>query len=311
MKKFALLLMGCVLVFGLAATASAHSGWEFDLPEVPNPASMTMDGNDLDWGWYDSEAHGFIYSRGDYYAEQGDVEIADWDGLWFLAYSRPPENRLYSFIRVHDDMLRRRQPDLNVMWHDDFLQLNFDGDHSGGPGRGVNLDEALNFTRYHIRIMPGDDGVIAYNSLIQYTEEPKLSWSQDVDLDGNVTGHWDIAWTVDPPDAVDQTLDVTYTLEFRFDTWDQHGLSEAESVPHVFQPGQTVGLFPRMHDSDEVEMERQYFLRDRFTGEKHPSGCSNNSDNCPDFHTIEAVETAVENTSWARIKSHLRNHQLR
>jgi hypothetical protein len=310
MKKCKLLLLGCGLVLGVVATASAHSGWDLFLPEVPDPAAMTMDGDESDWGWYDTDL-GFIYDRGDFYAEQGDVELADWNGLWYLAYSRPPENRLYFFARVQDDLLRREQTDLNQMWRDDFLQLNLDNDHSGGPGRGEDLDQARNHQRYHIRILPGDDGVVAYNGQIEFLGDDGLSWSQDVDLEGNVTGHWDIAWTVDPPDAAHGTENVEYTIEARLDTWDDHNLTEAESVRHVYAPGQVVGMFPRMHDGDEDPMERQYFLRDRITGENHPSGPSVDADKMPDFTLLEADGmTAVESTSWARIKHHM-NNQLR
>ena len=190
MKRSILLLLPCALALAFSGPALGHTGLEFFLQEVPDPDAMTMDGDDSDWGWFDNDLA--LDNVLDFYATNGEVVGADdYAATFRLAYSRPPDNRLYFFLRIQDDSLRRQEPDLKRMWHDDFTQFNLDNDHSGGPGLGANLDEASNHQRYHMRILPGPDGVAAFNSQIEVLGDESLSWTQDVDLFGNATDVWE------------------------------------------------------------------------------------------------------------------------
>ncbi len=318
MKKFTLLLLPCALALALSGPALAHTGLEFFLQEVPDPDAMTMDGDDSDWGWFDNDLA--LDSNLDFYVTSGEVaDPEDYSATWRIAYSRPPDNRLYFFLRIQDDSLRRQEPDLKRMWHDDFTQFNLDNDHSGGPGLGANLDEASNHQRYHLRILPGPDGVAAFNSQIEVLGDEKLSWTQDVDLFGNATDIWDLAWTVTPPDAQHGTLDIEVTWEARFKTYDAVGLSEAESVRHVYEDGQVTHLGPRLTDNDGSLFQYDFYLQDRFTGTQNPAQYGTEGDQFPDWFLIGCEDcpnaggsgaTAVESSSWGRIKNHLSN-QLR
>ena len=318
MKKSALLLLPCALALTFSGPALAHTGLEFFLQEVPDPDAMTMDGDDSDWGWFDNDLA--LDSNLDFYVTSGEVaDPADYSATWRIAYSRPPDNRLYFFLRIQDDSLRRQEPDLKRMWHDDFTQFNLDNDHSGGPGLGANLDEASNHQRYHLRILPGPDGVTAFNSQIEVLGDEKLSWTQDVDLFGNATDVWDLAWTVTPPDAQHGTLDIEVTWEARFKTYDAVGLSEAESVRHVYEDGQVTHLGPRLTDNDGSLFQYDFYLQDRFTGTQNPAQYGTEGDQFPDWFLIGCEDcpnaggsgaTAVESSSWGRIKNHLSN-QLR
>ena len=224
MTRFAILPLACALAF--SGPALAHTGLEFFLQEVPDPDAMTIDGDDSDWGWFDNDLA--LDSALDFHERNDNVlEPDDYSATLRLAYSRSPDNRLYFFFRIQDDSLRRQEPDLKRMWHDDFTQFNLDNDHSGGPGLGANLDEASNHQRYHMRILPGPDGVAAFNSQIEVLGDENLSWNQDVDLFGNATDIWELAWTVTPSDAQHGTLDVEVTWEARLKTYDAVGLSEA------------------------------------------------------------------------------------
>ena len=295
-----------------------HTGLEFFLQEVPDPDAMTMDGDDSDWGWFDNDLA--LDSNLDFYVTSGEVaDPEDYSATWRIAYSRPPDNRLYFFLRIQDDSLRRQEPDLKRMWHDDFTQFNLDNDHSGGPGLGANLDEASNHQRYHLRILPGPDGVAAFNSQIEVLGDENLSWTQDVDLFGNATDVWDLAWTVTPPDAQHGTLDIEVTWEARFKTYDAVGLSEAESVRHVYEDGQVTHLGPRLTDNDGSLFQYDFYLQDRFTGTQNPAQYGTEGDQFPDWFLIGCEDcpnaggsgaTAVESSSWGRIKNHLSN-QLR
>ena len=315
MKKFTLLLLPCALALALSGPALAHTGLEFFLQEVPDPDAMTMDGDDSDWGWFDNDLA--LDSNLDFYVTSGEVaDPEDYSATWRIAYSRPPDNRLYFFLRIQDDSLRRQEPDLKRMWHDDFTQFNLDNDHSGGPGLGANLDEASNHQRYHLRILPGPDGVTAFNSQIEVLGDEKLSWTQDVDLFGNATDIWDLAWTVTPPDAQHGTLDIEVTWEARFKTYDAVGLSEAESVRHVYEDGQVTHLGPRLTDNDGSLFQYDFYLQDRFTGTQNPAQYGTEGDQFPDWFLIGCEDcpnaggsgaTAVESSSWGRIKNHLSN----
>ena len=318
MKRFIILPLACALALAFSGPALGHTGLEFFLQEVPDPDAMTMDGDDSDWGWFDNDLA--LDSALDFYATNGEVVGADdYAATFRLAYSRPPDNRLYFFLRIQDDSLRRQEPDLKRMWHDDFTQFNLDNDHSGGPGLGANLDEASNHQRYHLRILPGPDGVAAFNSQIEVLGDEQLSWTQDVDLFGNVTGVWDLAWTVTPPDAQHGTLDIEVTWEARFKTYDAVGLTEAESVRHVYEDGQVTHLGPRLTDNDGSLFQYDFYLQDRFTGDQNPAQYGTEGDQFPDWFLIGCEDcpnaggsggTAVESSSWGRIKSHLSN-QLR
>ncbi len=314
-KKSVLLLLPCALALAFSRPALGHTGLEFFLQEVPDPDAMTMDGDDSDWGWFDNDLA--LDSNLDFYLTSGSVaEPDDYSATWRLAYSRPPDNRLYFFLRIQDDSLRRQEPDLKRMWHDDFTQFNLDNDHSGGPGLGANLDEASNHQRYHLRILPGPDGVAAFNSQIEVLGDEQLSWTQDVDLFGNVTGVWDLAWTVTPPDAQHGTLDIEVTWEGRLKTYDAVGLTEAESVRHVYEDGQVTHLGPRLTDNDGSLFQYDFYLKDRFTGDENPAQYGTEGDQFPDWTLIGCEDcpnaggsggTAVESSSWGRIKSHLSN----
>ena len=318
MKRFIILPLACALALAFSGPALGHTGLEFFLQEVPDPDAMTMDGDESDWGWFDNDLA--LDSNLDFYVTSGEVaDPEDYSATWRIAYSRPPDNRLYFFLRIQDDSLRRQEPDLKRMWHDDFTQFNLDNDHSGGPGLGANLDEASNHQRYHLRILPGPDGVAAFNSQIEVLGDERLSWTQDVDLFGNVTGVWDLAWTVTPPDAQHGTLDIEVTWEARFKTYDAVGLSEAESVRHVYEDGQVTHLGPRLTDNDGSLFQYDFYLQDRFTGDQNPAQYGTEGDQFPDWFLIGCEDcpnaggsggTAVESSSWGRIKSHLSN-QLR
>jgi hypothetical protein len=45
--------LGLALIFALSAAAFGHVGEMQFVPQVPDPAAMTIDGEDGDWGWMD------------------------------------------------------------------------------------------------------------------------------------------------------------------------------------------------------------------------------------------------------------------
>ncbi|MDE2814861.1 MAG: hypothetical protein OXM01_17680, partial [Gemmatimonadota bacterium] len=226
-----------------------------------------------------------------------------------MAWSTPPDNRFYFFIRVQDDTLRLIEEDQKRWWNDDCIQITFDPDHSGGDFLGENVDQVLNAQRYHLRIKPLPGQPVAYNSLLEYIDLPPIGWSSDM-FEGEPTGDiFEIAWTVNPPDAEHFSTNVSYTFEFRNAFWDIHGQTREEAIRHIFENDQVthIGVRPLDGDGGETGAKHQLYPLGGSTGQDQKG------DQMLDYILLEAEEveedTAVEATSWGRVKSHL-NSQL-
>ena len=269
---------------------------------------MTIDGLEDDWGWLDEE---FILTTEGMFTRQGEtIAKEDYDVSILMAWSEPPDNRFYFFIRVQDDTLRLIEEDQKRWWNDDCIQITFDPDHSGGDFLGENVDQVLNAQRYHLRIKPLPGQPVAYNSQLEYIDLPPIGWSSDM-FEGQPTGDiFEIAWTVNPPDAEHFSTNVSYTFEFRNAFWDIHGVTQDEAIRHIFEADQVTHIGVRPLDGDGGE-----------TGAKHElyplggnTGQDQKGDQMLDYILLEADEieeddTSVEATSWGRVKSHL-NSQL-
>ena len=294
------------MVLALGGIASAHVGIEIFIPQVPNPAAMTIDGVENDWDWIDED---FKTTPEDMFTAGGEVVPKDdYDLVFWSAYSPPPDNRFWFFIRIQDDTLRILEEDQKRWWNDDCLQLTFDADHSGGDFLGENIDQVLNAQRYHLRVKPLPGQPVAYNSLLEYIDLPSIGWSSDL-YEGQPTGPdvFEIAWTLNPPDAAHLSTNVSYTFELACAMWDIHGVTQDEAVRHIFAEDQVIHVGPRPLDGDSGE-----------TGAKHQlyhlggsTGQDQKGDQMPDYVLLPGEGgTAVASDSWGRIKSHL-SQQLR
>ena len=305
MKKPLFLLVICAAAFALVSPANAHVGAEYFIPGVPNPSAMTIDGLEDDWDWLDEE---FILTTEGMFTAGGEtIEKEDYDVSILMAWSTPPDNRFYFFIRVQDDTLRLVEEDQKRWWSDDCIQITFDPDHSGGDFLGENIDQVLNAQRYHLRIKPLPGQPVAYNSLLEYIDLPPIGWSSDV-FEGEPTGDiFEIAWTLNPPDAEHFSTNVSYTFEFRNAFWDIHGQTREEAVRHIFENDQVTHIGVRPLDGDGTGAKHQLYPLGGSTGQDQKG------DQMLDYILLEADEveedTAVEATSWGRVKSHL-NSQL-
>ena len=305
MKKPLFLVVICAAAFALVSPANAHVGAEYFIPGVPNPSAMTIDGLEDDWDWLDEE---FILTTEGMFTAGGEtIEKEDYDVSILMAWSTPPDNRFYFFIRVQDDTLRLVEEDQKRWWSDDCIQITFDPDHSGGDFLGENIDQVLNAQRYHLRIKPLPGQPVAYNSLLEYIDLPPIGWSSDV-FEGEPTGDiFEIAWTLNPPDAEHFSTNVSYTFEFRNAFWDIHGQTREEAVRHIFENDQVTHIGVRPLDGDGTGAKHQLYPLGGSTGQDQKG------DQMLDYILLEADEveedTAVEATSWGRVKSHL-NSQL-
>ena len=304
MKKQILLVS--VLALVMSSTTWAHNGYEYFLPEVPNPAAMSIDGVEDDWGWYDLN---LAFTGDQMIGNDGEpVPLDDINVAMFVGWSSPPDNRYYLFGRVQDDTLKVAEEDPKLWWSDDVWTIAFDADHSGGPLRGDNLDENANAQRFHMRILPLPGQPVAYNSGLEYIDQPELGWGSDI-YNGEPTEWFEIAWTLEPAGAGNGSTDVSWTMEFRCALWDNYGLNAEESVRHVFEPGQIIGVSHKVNDrGPPPDADSRPFRHNVYP--KGGSGAQMvDADQMHDFLTIpaEGGSTAVESGSWGRIKAHFDN----
>lgn len=314
MKNSKILLMGCAVMLATSSIAFAHVEAEFFLPQVADPSAMTIDGDESDWGWFDRSfamtPEGFFDASGnDGYTKE------DFDFALFMAWSQPPDNRLWGFYRVQDDTLTVVEEDPKRWWADDNLQLTLDIDHSGGDFLGVNLDHVNTAQRYHIRILPLPGQAVFFNSLIEQIDLPSILWNQDI-FEGEQTEVVEVAWTLSPAGASNGSLNVSYTIEWAMETYDITQPTRDESVRHIFAPDQVVHLGPRPNDADTgpfnhrlipIGSDEQQDQKGDFMPDFYTLAC----EDCPNAGTMAGEGmTAVEENSWGRIKSHMQS-QLR
>jgi hypothetical protein len=299
------ILLGSILALAISSAAWAHNGYEYFLPEVPNPAGMSIDGSEDDWGWYDLN---YAFTGDQMIGNDGNpVPLDDINVAMFVGWSAPPDNRYYLFGRVQDDTLKVSEEDQKLWWSDDVWTIAFDADHSGGPLRGDNLDENSNAQRYHMRILPLPGQPVAYNSGLEYLDQPELGWGSDI-YNGEPTEWFEIAWTLEPAGAGNGSTDVSWTMEFRCALWDEYGLSPEESVRHVFEPGQIIGVSHKVNDRGPIPADAPEDTNP-FRHNVYPEGGSGaqmvDANQMHDFLTIpHEGATAVESGSWGRIKAH-------
>ena len=129
MRAHAQMLLGGALVLLVSTTSWGHVGTEYFYPQVPDPASMVMDGNDDDWGWLDQEE--FAITTDQMFGQQGEeISREDFNAAFWMAWSAPPDNRFYFYAVVADDTLKLLESDQKRWWSDDIIQITFDADRA-------------------------------------------------------------------------------------------------------------------------------------------------------------------------------------
>ena len=99
MRKFGFLALSFGLACLLSTAAFAHVGVTVFYPQVPDPAAITIDGNDDDWGWYDPA---LALNQPDFFDRASDfVELSDYDFTILNAWSAEPDNKWYGLSLIH------------------------------------------------------------------------------------------------------------------------------------------------------------------------------------------------------------------
>ena len=297
MRKFGLLATAFALVCMLSAAASAHVGVVVFYPQVPDPAAITIDGSDDDWGWYDPA---LALNQPDFFDRASDfVELSDYDFTILNGWSAAPDNKWYGFARFVDDTLKYDSP-VKEWWKDDCLQITVDAYHLGGPILGQNLEEIANGQRWHIRIFPPAGESLLPNqtpffySQLEFIDSEELLWAVQ-------PGLLDAAWTVLPAGAENLTVGVTYTYEWSMALWDIWGLTEDESVRHNLAADDVIHLGYRPIDADRPGGGRKHSMYINDGSQSQDVDASQ----MPDFWAVasDGAATAVENETWGHIKN--------
>jgi hypothetical protein len=298
MKKLISFALALGVMLSVSTAAFAHVGVTVFYPQVPDPAAMTIDGSDDDWGWYDPA---LALNQPDFFDRASDfVELSDYNFTILNAWSAAPDNKWYGFVRTTDDTLKYDSPE-KQWWKDDCLQITIDADHSGGGILGSTLEEVANGQRMHVRIFPPAGNALLPNqtsfffSQLEFIDENALLW-------GMVAPFHEDAWTVLPVGAENLSTGVEYTYEWSAALWDIWGLSEDESVRHNFAEDDVIHLGYRPLDADAPGGGRKHSMYINDGSQSQDVDMSQ----APDFWALAADDaaTAVEHTSWGLIKDY-------
>jgi hypothetical protein len=281
----------------LVGPAGAHVGVQVFMPQVPDPAAMTIDGSEDDWGWFDRsfavQPDQIISWRGEY--EGANPPADDFSATYFTAWSAPPDNRLYFFARVSDDTLRAAEgADRGRWWNDDVVQISIDADHSGGNYLGQDLEQLANGQRYEqAPLQPPPCGVGGAEELGRVQD-----WACE-------EPHTFVVTSVLPADATNLTANVEYTYEFSIALWDFFSADGGpdNSARHVFEGDQVIHASIRFDDGDQGERGQQALFG---IDGGHFDGDSDGNQ-AGDYTALATAggATAVESRSWGRMKSEL------
>jgi len=299
------LTLALILALGMAGSAVAHNGKTNFMPTWPDPTSFVLDGEEDDWGWYDTESFGvkpeeIESSLGEHVDQGANPNPEDFSASFFVAWSPPPDNSLYFFARCQDDTLRAVEGK-DAWWNDDVVQLQFDFDHSAGN----YLSEFEN--GYRIGFHPLGSNAEGGDAPPFSEEEGPVAW-------GGLEPHTWVRTTILPGDAVTWATNVEYTYEVRTHPWATYSKTGPdESTPWVFGPEQIVHFNARFDDGDREANGEQ----DLWSPVGDSYECDREGEHCPDYLLVptemadpyvsweDALPTAVEHATWARIKSHI------
>jgi len=296
----------------VSGVAMAHVGVTEFIPSVPDPSAMTMDGSEDDWGWFDrdfavtpDEVEGWLGAYDD--AGPGAWD-EDYSLSYFMAWSLPPENNLYFFSRVIDDTLKSTWAEnKRNWWDDDTTMIGIDADHSGGSILvNAELDEAHNGFRIVVNALASSEYYLDIGGAPGTDVAPNGDW-------GGEPPYSDYGSVLLPAGSDHGSANVEYTHEFKHTVWasyDVEGPDGAFNVPYQFEADGVAHFTPRFNDVDHLEGgEGGGGDMFGYIGGSHDGQAD--GDLGVDVITLLTHDpddfpqsTAVEHSTWARIKQH-------
>jgi len=291
-----ILKIACALLVS-AGMAQAHNnanGFGYFALEVPSDVTITADGSDADWGWFDNTFAVLPDEMFDVITEtippKSDIDLAA-----MTAWAPAPDNRVYGFIRVTDDTLNVDETEPENGWREDDLEIIFDADHSGGPFEEPAGENGQQYTM-HMAVPGGYDTPYGSGTAwLRFQVDPAKQWS---------TATWEADIGVSPAGATHGSTDVTLGYEFAAPIYTVVTNEEASSPRHELQAGQTIGLTYQLNEADSEDRTHQLTT-------SGANGAHWNADFVSDYTLLAVGEytrgsgtaaTAVEASSWGAIK---------
>ncbi|RKY66880.1 MAG: hypothetical protein DRQ02_08150 [Candidatus Latescibacterota bacterium] len=277
MKKTLALSVAFAFVVGVFGIASAHIGTTIYVQNV-DPAKITIDGLNDDWL---AAGYEVTFTQDDMEDVLGGEmqPLDDFACVGYCGWSLPPDNMLYWYIAVTDDIHNADTPDDGGRYKDDNVEMGIDADHSGGNYReGIHGEQAQ-----QLGFLPTPGAGIAQNY------------------------HWGDAalqWIVQEPYCyVAFNIDdlPNYACEGKMAIWDRADVGGPEaSDRHVLTAGETIGWMIQIDDVDETPDTRdcQPGLEGSEGGRSWTDASQFN-----DAVLLPPSEDAVEPSTWGGIKA--------
>lgn len=302
MKASWLVLVGCVLVAG---ATYAGTGPDILIPYI-DPSRVTIDGLGTEWEdptFYPQEMMLSSTDNPEYFGiVTGSPPSGpeDWSGVLYLGWSAPPDNMIYGYSRVTDDILLIGVPRNGDAWKEDDIEIMTDPDNSGGNFREGYALHAETAQQFGIRLgeLPLEPGADEDYTRCHIWANPAAKW---------VSGPEYFYAEVVTPTA---TENVTYAFEWKIALWDQVGTSPEESVRHdnmaSYESGEPIGFGVAWDDADT-----ELGTRDTQIGTMGPEGNQfwTNADHFNDAYLVDnplyevGTVVAVEPSSWGAVKA--------
>ncbi|MEW6755436.1 MAG: hypothetical protein AB1505_31320 [Candidatus Latescibacterota bacterium] len=281
-----------VLFLAAAAFAQAPAdrnanGVGYYVLQVPNPASMAIDGSDADWAWFDPT---YVITMDQFKSEQDAPmpDPADMEITAKLAWSAAPENMWYTFVKVHDDTLDIESTDITNPWSDDCI--NFGWNVLDGP-----RDEARAF--YYAWVIKAPTFLTEPNAIYAVRPDQPPGYGE--------LGRAPYAYAAvasDPPEAIQMPIWTSDTggdmfYEFKTAVWDMRSPDGAAgSIRTSLEAGKFIPFLLNVEDGDGPWYFDATIRSAAATAAAYFAGT-----------TLLGVgdyssPTAVESSTWGRIK---------
>lgn len=274
------------------------SGFDYYWLEVPAGANMVADTEAGDWGWFDPE---YVLTMDEWGDEQNAEFPArdDLDITTMMAWKGAPDNRWYVHMTIHDDTLSH-EGNAIARWGGDMFAFGTnptDGPRDRGDG-GVSMewyaapgDVSPNWA-YRYPTGDAEPGILAW---LEYGESPWLEFALEV----SPQEAWNTLWTSDTGGETIYEYNVVIITELldggpgASQVFDLESVAGADGAGTQFvfwvEDGEGAGgsfndITPRGDEASNL----QWFANAKLlrTGEYNAQ-----------------TPTAVEETTWGRIKS--------
>lgn len=256
--------------------------------QVPDPASMTVNGEGSDWAWYDPD---FIIRPDEMCDTLSGVNppLDDFDADIRLGWTPEPDNRFYALVTVVDDTLNLDETFVDNFWNDDDLEIIMDANH--GAWAEANNAIRVDHQQFGFHI-PGEGRPESVAS-VRFQQPPEMQWPVN---QGAIEARVSVT-----PSPTHGAVNTTSVYEIRMQTWDQLQPDGPDaSTRHIMQAGQVLGCSITYNDADTGDRTHQISTHVNELG-AHESEFTSEVI----LLTLDefSIPTAVQARSWGAVKA--------